>query len=91
MFFADFVGFSVYNTNDFLQPALGEVIELSGVVTNVGGAYNPDTSVFTCPVAAYYYIYFSLYLELGLNTRDDCHIDITMNNAVIVEVRHRDN
>ena len=87
--FTDFVGFSAYATS-LQTPANGDVIEFLGVVTNAGGAYNPDTSTFTCPTTAYYYIYFSLYLEIGYNGQDDCHIDITMDGGMIVEVRRRD-
>ena len=83
----DFVGFSAYATND-QTPAANETILLPGVVTDAGGAYNPDTSTFTCPTTAYYYIYFSLYLSLTA-TYDDCHIDISMNDVQVVEVRHR--
>ena len=52
---ADFVGFSAYATSN-QAPASGDVIALPGVVTNAGGAYNADTSTFTCPASAYYYI-----------------------------------
>ena len=87
--FTDFVGFSAYTTSHQYGMASGTVISLPGVVTNAGGAYNPDTSTFTCPTTAYYYIYFSLNLAVtGLYY--DCHIDITMDDSMIVEVRHRD-
>ena len=60
------------------------------MVTNAGGAYNPDTSTFTCPTTAYYYIYFSLYVLMRDDDYYDCHIDLTMDDSVIAEVRHRD-
>ena len=85
----DFVGFSAYVTSTKF-PESGDVIALPGVVTNAGGAYNPDTSTFTCPTTAYYYIYFSLYLEIGYSYNDDCDIDITMDGGMVVEVRRRD-
>ena len=85
----DFVGFSAYATDSSQTPAIGEVIEFPGVVTNAGGAYNPDTSTFTCPTTAYYYIYFSLYIYLYNPDYYNCHIDITMDDVMIVEVRHR--
>ena len=84
----DFVGFSAYATSSQYL-ASGDVISLPGVVTNAGGAYNPDTSTFTCPTTAYYYIYFSLYVQMNYPDYD-CHIDITIDDSMIVEVRHRD-
>ena len=53
--------------------------------TNAGGAYNPNTSTFTCPTTAYYYIYFSLFLSKYYR---DCRIDITMEDSMIAMVRH---
>ena len=85
----DFVGFSAYATMT-QYPESGDVIALPGVVTNAGGAYNPDTSTFTCPTSAYYYIYFSLYVLMRDYDYNACHIDITMDDSRIVEVRHRD-
>ena len=85
----DFVGFSAYTTIE-QTPASGDVIALPGVVTNAGGAYNPDTSTFTCPTTAYYYIYFSLHVIAGYVGYDDCHIDITLDDAMVFEVRQRD-
>ena len=84
VYFTDFVGFSAYAINS-QTPAIGDVIELPGVVTNAGGAYNPSTSTFTCPTTAYYYICFNLYLN---NNYRDCHIDITMDDSMIAMVRH---
>ena len=86
----DFVGFSAYATDSSQTPAIGEVIEFPGVVTNAGGAYNPDTSTFTCPTTAYYYIYFNLYVVMDDPSYGDCYIDITMDDSMIVRVRHRD-
>ena len=86
----DFVGFSAYATSDNILPAIGDVISLPGVVTNAGGAYNPDTSTFTCPTTAYYYIYFNLYVVMDDPSYGDCYIDITMDDSMIVRVRHRD-
>ena len=86
--FTEFIGFSAYAINT-QEPASGDVIELRGVVTNAGGAYNPINSTFTCPTTAYYYIYFSLNLAVT-GYYYDCHIDITMDDSMIVEVRHRD-
>ena len=63
---------------------------MPGVVTNAGGAYNPDTSTFTCPATAYYYIYFSLCLLMRDYDYNACHITVTMDDSMIVEVRHRD-
>ena len=83
----DFVGFSAYAISSG-NPANGDIIELNGVVTNAGGAYNPDTSTFTCPTTAYYYIYFSLYVYLYDSTHKNCRIDVTMDDSMIVEVRH---
>ena len=85
----DFVGFSAYAISSG-NPANGDIIELNGVVTNAGGAYNPDTSTFTCPTTAYYYIYFSLYVYLYDSTHKNCRIDVTMDDSMIVEVRHGD-
>ena len=62
--FTDVVGFSAYATNSQYPIAVGDVIALPGVVTNAGGAYNPDTSTFTCPITAFYYIYFNLYVYM---------------------------
>ena len=86
--FTDFVGFSAYAIDD-QSPANGDVIELPGVETNAGGAYNPNTSTFTCPTTAYYYIYFSLCLRVRYSDNDDCNIDITMDDSRIVRVRYR--
>ena len=81
----DFVGFSAYATND-QTPAANETILLPGVVTDAGDAYNPDTSIFTCPTTAYYYIYFSMYLRLD-SIYYDCHIGIMMDDTLTAEVR----
>ena len=86
----DFVGFSAYVTSGSQQPASGDIIEVYKVVTNAGGAYNSDTSTFTCPTTAYYYIYFNLCVYRDDPNYDDCHIGITVDNSMIVEVRHRD-
>ena len=86
----DFVGFSAYVTSDNILPPIGDVISLPGVVTNAGGAYNPDTSTFTCPTTAYYYIYFSLNILMRDYDYYECHIEITMDDSMIVEVRRRD-
>ena len=59
------------------------------MVTNAGGAYNPYTSTFTCPTTAYYYIYFSLCLLMRDYDYNACHITVTMDDSMIVEVRHR--
>ena len=85
----DFVGFSAYATSNNI-PANGDVVQFLGVVTNAGGAYNPDTYTFTCPTTAYYYIYFSLFVYMNDPSYDACRIDITMDDSMIVEVRHRD-
>ena len=87
--FTDFVGFSAYATSN-QTPANGDVVQFLGVVTNAGGAYNPDTYTFTCPTTAYYYIYFSLFVYMNDPSYDACRIDITMDDSMIVEVRHRD-
>ena len=87
--FTDFVGFSAYTTST-QSPGSGDVIALAGVLTNAGGAYNAGTSTFTCPTAAYYYIYYNLYLAMGYNGRRDCHVDIMMGGVMIVEVRYFD-
>ena len=86
----DFVGFSAYPTSGSQTPAAGDVIELSGGVTNAGGAYNPDTSTFTCPTTAYYYIYFSLNVHIYDPSYYNCRIYIMMDDSMIVEVRRRD-
>ena len=86
--FTEFVGFSAYATSGSQTPAAGDVIELSGVVTNAGGAYNPDTSTFTCPTTAYYYIYFSLNVHIYDPSYYNCRIYIMMDDSMIVEVRH---
>ena len=86
---ADFVGFSAYAINSH-KPVDGDVIELPGVVTNVGGAYSPDTFIFTCPTTAYYYIYFSLYIYLNDPNYERCHVAIIMDEEVVVEVRYCD-
>ena len=85
----EFVGFSAYATS-IQNPVSGDVIELHGVVTNAGGAYNPDTSTFTCPTTAYYYIYFNLCLYVDDPNYYNCRIYITMDNSMIVGVRRRD-
>ena len=82
----DFIGFSAYAISDGQAPSFGDIIELSGVVSNAGGAYNPDTSTFTCPTSAYYYFYFNLLIDAGFQNYDYCRVDITMDDVKIVEV-----
>ena len=90
MLLTDFVGFTAYATISSQTPASGDVIALPGVVTNAGDAYNPDNSTFTCPTTAYYYIYVSLTVRMRDTDYYYCHIDITMDDLRIVEVRQRD-
>ena len=55
----DFVGFSAYATTT-QYPNEGDIIQLPGVETNVGGGYDSSTSVFTCPMSGYYYIFSNI-------------------------------
>ena len=45
----------------------GETIRLTGVMTNIGGHYDPSKSVFTCPFTGTYYFNFCLYAYLMNN------------------------
>ena len=38
----------------------GDVIRFENVLSNIGNAYNPITSRFTCPVTGYYFVNLSL-------------------------------
>ena len=58
-FAANVDGSATYNTND--------IIQFSTVLTNYGGYYNPDTSIFTCPYDGIY-LFFSSLLGDGTNT-----------------------
>ena len=84
--FTDFVGFLAYAIIDDQTPVSGDIIELSGVVTNAGGAYNSGTSTFTCPTSAYYYFHFSLLIEAGDSPYNYCRVHMTMDNVKIVMV-----
>ena len=84
---AEFVGFSAYSAEG-VAPADGERLPFESVVTNAGGGYDNNTSVFTCPANAYYYFYFSLYLRMNQNF-SDCHVDITLDGVLIVEVTQK--
>lgn len=53
------VTFSAYATVD-RSYAPGSTLLFDGVITNVGGAYNTDTSEFLCPVRGYYLVSASL-------------------------------
>ena len=61
-FAANVDGSATYNTND--------IIQFSTVLTNYGGYYNPDTSIFTCPYDGIY-LFFSSLVGDGTNTWAD--------------------
>ena len=84
MLFVDFIGFSVYVTStQSLSP--GEIVAAFGIVTNEGDAFSQDTSTFTCPTGAFYYIYFNLYYTVSPSA-SNCQMGITRDGTVIVKV-----
>ena len=84
-YFADFIGFSVYVTStQEIYP--GNAVVGFGIVTNEGDAFSQDTSTFTCPTGAFYYIYFNLYYTVN-PSGSNCQVGITKDGTVIVKVR----
>ena len=85
---SDFIGFSSFATNDLVLVS-GDVIDFPGVVTNSGDSYNPETSTFTCPTTAYYYIYFNVAVYMNYHSYQHCEIKITMDDTEIAMVSAR--
>ena len=82
---ASFVGFSAYATVD--QEAIeGDIILFAGIEVNVGGGYDNDTSVFTCPQSGYYYVYFNTYIVRNLGD-EPCLLSLRRDNTDIATVR----
>ena len=73
------ISFSAFMTDGYTYPDVLETIPFNGVLLNSGGFYNPDDSVFTCPVNGVYYFAFNLYTpEIGSQS----HIS---NGALLVD------
>ena len=56
------------------------------MLTNAGGGYDNETSVFTCPVHGYYYIHFSLYIAMRTPGARDCVVEIQRDGYRVVKV-----
>ncbi|XP_054460843.1 complement C1q and tumor necrosis factor-related protein 9-like [Anoplopoma fimbria] len=57
------VAFTAKLNVDESYPCYSGVLKLTTVLVNEGGGYNPDTSIFTCPVDGFYYftVHMSVY------------------------------
>lgn len=82
------MAFSAYATSD-QQPNNGDGVAFSGLITNAGSHYDGSTSRFTCPVTAYYYFYFSLYVHVDNPENVDCGIEIVLDGNLEAEVRSK--
>ena len=66
-----YVGFSAYRSSGD-RVGGWQRIPYDTVITEVGGAYDPSTGIFTCPVNGYYYFSLSSFSTV----RSAC--DVTM-------------
>ena len=56
----------------------GTIIQFDDVLTNIGGFFNADTGIFTCPVDGLYYFFVSLFSDNDINITGALYVDGTM-------------
>ena len=77
---SSFVGFTAYatTTRSYNQ---GDLVIFDGVVSNYGGHYQADESVFVCPYTGIYVFHVSVLTEPGTLSM---HIDLVKDNTYII-------
>lgn len=68
------IGFTAYPSTDRTYNP-GQTVLFDVAITNYGSGYNPDSSVFQCPVAGYYLFYVSLFTAGS----DEAYVEIVID------------